>query len=224
MLMKAIEMNLMSVNLGQERILQRKDRTEQTGIFKFPTDESVKVTRLGLEGDVIVSKKHHGGPDQAVYVYGIGDYEWWSKELGKDIAPGTFGENLTVGGLESRHFNIGDFLHIDEVILQVTAPRIPCNTFAARMDDPRWVKRFRHAERPGLYCRVVREGFVIKGEPVSMKRYEGPRISIPEMFRDYYEKDKSEETLRRHLNAPIAIRDRRALEEELQKLLSQAEP
>ena len=105
--------------------------------------------------------------------------------------------------------------------LQVTAPRIPCGTFAARVDEPGWVKRFRHAERPGLYCRVVKEGFVRVGDPVSMERYAGETISIPEMFRDYYDNDKSEETLRRHLNAPIAIRARRALEKELQKLLAE---
>jgi MOSC domain-containing protein YiiM len=66
-------MNLLSVNIGQERTLQRKDRVEKTGIFKFPADGPVKVTKLGLEGDVIVSKKHHGGPDQAIYVYGGAD-------------------------------------------------------------------------------------------------------------------------------------------------------
>ena len=216
-------MNLISVNLGQERILQRNGRTERTGIFKFPTDESVRVTKLGLEGDVIVSKKHHGGPDQAVYVYGTGDYAWWSMELGKDIAPGTFGENLTIGELESAQFNIGDYLHIDKVTLQVTAPRISCKTFAGRMEDPQWVKRFRHAERPGLYCRVIREGFVKTGDPVLMERYGGDTISIPEMFGDYYQKNKSEETLRRHLNAPIAVRARRDLEKELQQLLSRVD-
>jgi len=213
-------MNLISANLGQERIRQRKDRIERTGIFKLPTDEPVRVTKLGLEGDVIISKKHHGGPDQAVYVYGAGDYEWWSKELGKAIAPGTFGENLTVSELESVQFNIGDYLHIDEVTLQVTAPRIPCKTFAGRMDDPQWIKRFRHAERPGLYCRVIQEGFVKRGDPVSTERYGGDTISISDMFREYYEKNKSEETFRRHFKAPIAIRARRDLEKELQHLLS----
>lgn len=216
-------MNLISVNIGQDRILQRRDRTERTGIFKFPTDESVRVTRLGLEGDVIVSRKHHGGPDQAIYVYGAGDYEWWSKELGRDIAPGTFGENLTISELESAQFNIGDYLNIDEVTLQVTAPRIPCGTFAARMDDPQWVKRFRHAERPGLYCRVIKDGFVRTGDPVSMERYVDETISISEMFRDFYEKNKSEESLRRHLKAPIDIRTRRDLEKELQRLLAHSE-
>ena len=217
-------MNLISVNLGQERILQRNHRVERTGIFKFPTRGAVKVTKLGLEGDVIISKKHHGGPDQAVYVYGAADYEWWSKELEIEIAPGMFGENLTIGGLESAQFNIGDYIHIDDVTLQVTAPRIPCGTFATRMNDPQWVKRFRQAERPGLYCRVIHEGFVQTGDPVSIERYTGETISIPEMFRDYYEKDKSEETLRRHLRAPIAIRDRRDLEKELQRLLTATLP
>lgn len=217
-------MNLQSVNLGQERILQRKDRTERTGIFKLPTEEAVKVTNLGLEGDVIVSKKHHGGPDQAVYVYGGADYAWWSQELGKEIAPGTFGENLTIYDLESATFNIGDSLHIGDVTLQVTAPRIPCGTFAARMGDPQWVKRFRHAERPGLYCRVLQEGFVKAGDPVSVERYAGVTISILEMYRDFYKTPKTEESLQRQLKAPIAIRARRDIEKDLQKLLSSIQP
>src|SRR5215207_3807218 len=121
-------MNLISVNLGQERILQRKDRVERTGIFKFPTSEPAKVTALGLEGDVIVDQHDHGGPDQAVYVYGAADYEWWSQHLDKELPPGTFGENLTIGDLQSTQFHIGDYIHIGAVTLQVTAPRIPCST------------------------------------------------------------------------------------------------
>jgi len=211
-------MNLMSVNIGQERTLQRKDRVEKTGIFKFPADGPVKVTKLGLEGDVIVSKKHHGGPDQAIYVYGEADYQWWSRELGKEISPGTFGENLTISRLESAQFNIGDYLHIDNVTLQVTAPRIPCGTFAARMDALQWVQRFRRAERPGLYCRVIRENFVQAGVPVSLESYTGETISIVEMFRKYYDRAKSLETIQRHLNAPIAVRARRDIEKERKRL------
>lgn len=213
-------MKLISVNIGWERKLERRDRVEKTGIFKFPTKDAVWVTKLGLQGDVIVSKKHHGGPDQAVYIYGETDYEWWSRELGREIPPGTFGENLTVGELESAQFNIGDYLHIKDVILQVTAPRIPCGTFATRMGDPQWVKKYRQAERPGLYCRVIREGFVIAGDTVSIERYADETISIIEMFRDYYDNDKSEATLHRHLRAPIAIRARRALEKELREISS----
>lgn len=213
-------MKLISVNLGHERILEHRDRVEKTGIFKIPTDVPVKITKLGLENDVIVSKEHHGGPDQAVYVYGTADYEWWSKELGKQLAPGTFGDNLTISELESASFNIGDYLHIGEVTLQVTAPRIPCNTFAACMDDPLWVKKFRNAERPGLYCRVLKEGFVKTGQDVSVENYADDTISVLQIYRDYYKRDKNRETLLQHLNAPIAIRARKDIEEDLQKLSS----
>src|SRR5215510_11105080 len=209
-------MNLISLNLGKEQTLQRKDRVEITGIFKIPTSASIWLSSLGFENDAIVSKKHHGGPDQAVYVYGGADYEWWSKELGKQIAPGTFGDNLTISDLESARFNIGDYLYIGEVALQVTAPRIPCSTFATRMEDPQWVKKFRHAERPGLYCRVLREGMIQSGDAVSVERYTGSTLFILQVFRDYYDKNKSVEALRLHLNAPIAIRDRITLERELQ--------
>ena len=216
-------LQLISVNLGEERILQRRDRIERTGIFKYPTLEPVRVTKLGMEGDVIASKKHHGGPDQAVYVYGRGDYEWWEHKLGRDLAPGTFGENLTIQALESITFNVGDYLHIGDVTLQVTAARIPCGTFASRMADPQWVKRFRQAERPGLYCRVLKEGFVKAGQTVTVDRYPDETISILEIFREYYNRNKSEESLRRHLAAPIAVRARRDLEKELRLLLSRLE-
>lgn len=212
-------MKIDSVNLGQERILQHKDRVERTGIFKSPAKGLVKVTKLGLEGDIIISKKHHGGPDQALYVYGGADYTWWSGRLEKEVSPGTFGDNLTISDLESAQFNVGDYINMGEVTLQVTAPRIPCATFAARMNDSQWVKKFRQAERPGLYCRVIQEGFVKAGDPVSIEKYTGETVSILEMFRDYYDRNKNETTLRRHLNAPIAIRARRDLEADLRKLL-----
>jgi len=211
-------MNLISVNVGQERTQLRKNYIETTGIYKIPIHEPVEIKSLGIEKDVICDKKSHGGPDQAIYVYGGADYEWWSQELGKEIYPGTFGENLTISELQSAQFNVGDYLHINDVILQVTAPRIPCGTFATRMDDPQWVKRFHHAERPGLYCRVIKEGFVKAGDIVSVERYPGETISILQMFRDYYDKDKSEETLHRHLKSPIAIRARRDIEKELTRL------
>lgn len=214
-------MNLISVNIGQKRTQQRKNFIETTGIYKLPVQEPVEIKSLGIEQDVICDKKSHGGPDQAIYVYGGADYAWWARGFRKEISPGTFGENLTISDLESAQLNIGDFIHVGDIALQVTAPRIPCWTFATRMDDPQWVKRFRHAERPGLYCRVIQEGFVKAGEPVSIERYTNETISLLEMFREYYNKNKSEETLQRHLKAPIAIRAHRDLEKELQMLLTQ---
>ena len=213
-------MRLISINIGKERTQQRNDYVETTGIYKMPVDVPVEIKSRGIEGDAICDKKNHGGPDQALYVYGSADYAWWSEEIGKELAPGTFGDNLTISDLESAQFNVGDYLHFGEVTLQITSPRIPCGTFATRMQDPQWVKKFRAAERPGLYCRVIKGGVIKAGDPVAVEKYTGETISILQMYRDHYEKSKSEESLRRHLNAPIDIRSRRDLEDELQKMVA----
>ena len=212
-------MKLLSVNIGKEGTVQRKGYLEKTGIFKIPTNDAVQISKLGLDGDLILSKKHHGGPDQAVYVYGDADYAWWRKELGIELGAGIFGENLTISELESATFSIGDILHLGEVILQVTAPRIPCKTFAARMEDAQFVKKFRYAERPGLYCRVLKEGVVQVGDSVSMEKYAEDTVTLLDCYRDVYETDMSEAAIRRFLAAPIAIRMRNEKEEQLAKAL-----
>jgi MOSC domain-containing protein YiiM len=213
---------LISVNIGNEQEIKAGKSSGKTGIYKRPTSQPVHVARLGLTDDAVVDKKNHGGPDQAIYVYGEDDYAWWAENLNQPLAPGTFGENLTIGGLQSALYSIGDRLQMGDVIIEITAPRIPCVTLAARMKDPTFVKRYRAAERPGFYCRVVQEGTVQAGLPVSITPYPGETITVLEMFRNFYKKDESEGNLRRYLNAPIAIRARRDMEKKLNKLLAQA--
>ncbi len=193
---------------------------ETTGIYKLATQEPVQIKSLGIQDDFICDLKNHGGPDQAIYIYSSPDYEWWSKKLGKELGPGTFGENLTISDLQSTEFNIGDRLHVGTTILEITAPRIPCGTLARRMGDPQFVKKYRYAEKPGLYCRVIQEGTVQVGDQVKIERYTCETISILQMFRDWYDNSKSEEMLRRGLRAPIAIRAREKMEKDLQKLLA----
>ncbi len=211
-------MKLLSVNIGKEETLVRPNKTEQTGIFKRPVSGPVQVTPLGIPGDFIGDKKHHGGPDQAIYIYGQGDYDWWQEELGRPLPPGTFGENLTISDLQSPPVRIGDYLHIGSVILQVTAPRIPCGTLAGAMKIPDFAKRFRFAERPGLYCRVIQPGALQAGDTVRLQPYAGPTVTILEAMRDHYEPDLTAESIRRFLDAPIASRMRAKKEEQLQSL------
>jgi MOSC domain-containing protein YiiM len=211
-------MQLISINIGHAHIIRNAKASGTTGIYKSPVDGPVEITALGLAGDVICDSANHGGVDQAVYVYGTSDYAWWSAELERDLAPGTFGENLTISELESARLYIGDRLHVGSIVLEVTAPRIPCATLAARMGDPTFVKRFRYAERPGLYCRVMQEGIARVGDRVRLERYAGETISAIEMFRDYYAADLDEVKIRRQLAAPIAVRARADLIEQLEKV------
>lgn len=213
---KGQSMQLISVNIGEAR--QTDNRTGTTGIYKFPTTDSVTINELGLQGDIVADKKHHGGVDQAVYVYGTMDYEWWSQELGKELEAGIFGENLTISDLESANLCIGDQLHIGDVTLQVTAPRIPCGTLANRMDDPQFVKKFAQSERYGAYCRVLQTGAVKTGDSVTFTEYDGERVSLTTIAGYYYSKAPTEADLRHALTLPIAIRFRDQCNQKLAKL------
>ena len=212
-------MQLLSINIGAARAVDPARPHDITGIYKEPVAGPVQVTRLGLPGDAIISTRHHGGPDQAVYVYGGADYAWWAGELGRELAPGTFGENLTIGDLESAPLVIGDRLHIGGVLLEVTAPRIPCDTFARRMGDPDFVARFRAAERPGCYCRVIHEGTIQVGDPVTLEPYAEEPVTIGEVFRDYYEREHSLKDIYRFLAAPLAERARETKQRQMRAAL-----
>lgn len=215
-------MQLISVNVGQERAIQNAKSSGVTGIYKQPTTAPIQINPLGLADDTICDTKNHGGVDQAVYVYGAPDYAWWSQRLGRDLAPGTFGENLTISELESATFTIGDRLRVGAVVLEVTGARIPCVTLAARMGDPQFVKRFARAERPGLYCRVITPGAVKASDPVSVEPFAGsPAITVLEGMRRFLHNDYDRETVIRFLAAPIDIRSRRFFEQMLAEMNQQ---
>ena len=213
-------MHVLSVNVGRERPMRGGKRSGRSAIFKGPVDAPVRVTRLGLAGDEISDTKNHGGVDQAVYLYGAPDYAWWSAELGRELGPGTFGENLTVSGLVSAEVRIGDRFSAGSTVLEVTAPRIPCVTLNARMQDSTFVRRFMRAERPGLYCRVLREGEVRAGDAVELERHDGVEVLAVEVFRDFFDPEPAEDVLRRQLAVPIAARARVHKQGQLERLLA----
>jgi MOSC domain-containing protein YiiM len=215
-------MKLTSLNLGTGQLIAVGERRIRTGIHKQPTLEPVQIGRLGLTGDEVSDEINHGGPDQAVYIYGLPDYDYWSEQLGTALEPATFGENLTVSGLESASLNIGDRLRVGTgglgVLLEVAASRIPCHVLAARMNDLGFVKKFRAAQRPGAYCRVIEIGEVRVNDAVTLEPFVGETVSLLEDFNLYYEANPSRASLERALNAPIAIRTRAELGQKLAKL------
>jgi MOSC domain-containing protein YiiM len=209
-------MRLVSVNVARPHDVVLNGRIHRTAIGKRPVTEPVAVRLLGLDGDEVGSPQHHGGPDQAVYVYTVEDYAWWSDELGRELEPGTFGENLTIAGLESASRCVGDRLRVgDEVVLEVTAPRIPCSTLAGRMGDPTFVRRFARALRPGLYVRVIETGSLRTGDAVVLDESGASELLVTELMSLHYERKAPAAALERALAAPVAERARRDLEERL---------
>ncbi|MEO1063464.1 MAG: MOSC domain-containing protein [Actinomycetota bacterium] len=201
-------MHVVAVRVGTPTEVRLGDRVERSGIVKEPVPEA-EITADGVVGDAVLTVEHHGGPDQAVYLYGADDYAWWG------IDEGRFGENLTLSTLGDGVPRIGDRYRIGEVVLEVTAPRIPCAKLAARVGEPGFVQRFADARRPGPYARVIHGGVVRPGDAVELDRADDGAVTIVDVQALHYDRSAPSEVIERVLAAPIAIRARDELERRL---------
>ena len=208
--------SLLSVNIGKPQPIP--GHKAQTGIFKQPVTGPVAIRPLEVEGDAILDRLHHGGRDQAVYLYFADDYDWWSTQLGQTITPGTFGENLTIDGVAGQAVAIGDRFAIGDVVLEVTYHRTPCMTLAARMGDNGFVRRFARALRPGAYCRVITPGMVEAGMSVIYRPFAGERVTVTELMALDGVRELDPAFMRRALATPIRDRTRVKYEERLNQL------
>lgn len=204
-------MQLLSINTGSPQTVHLGERAVVTGIDKTAVD-SVEIMATGLAGDTIADEKNHGGSDQAVYVYTGEDYAYWETELQRSLRPGMFGDNLTISGMGDGDVFVGDRLSVGDVVLEITAPRIPCAVFANQMAIADMVARFRRAERPGYYCRVVTPGTAATGDAVHRSPSPQPTVTVVEVYRLHYDRSASADRIRSALEAPVAERTRSELE------------
>jgi MOSC domain-containing protein YiiM len=175
-----------SVNVSAIRTIEIDGAEVTTGIFKLPVAGRVPLHGVNLAGDDQADRNAHGGPDQAVYAYAAEDYEWWSAEPGRVLAPGTFGENLTLRGIDVSGARIGERWRIGSTLLQVTAPRVPCFKLAHVMNDPRFVRDFARALLPGAYLRILEEGDIACGDSVEIVGRPSHELTIADMARIYF--------------------------------------
>jgi MOSC domain-containing protein YiiM len=86
-----------SVNVGRPRPVPWRGQTVVTAIWKAPVAGRVPVRGVSVDGDQQGNPEVHGGVDKAVYAYAGEDADWWGEQLGRGLAPGSFGENLAEG-------------------------------------------------------------------------------------------------------------------------------
>lgn len=157
---------VVSVNVGALRTVEHHGRTVTTGIFKVPVVGRVATHGDSVTGDHQADLKAHGGPERALYAYASEDLAWWSEQVGTEVVPGSMGENLTTQGIDVTNARVGERWRAGTVLVEVSAPRIPCFKLGIRMSDERFPQRFAQARRPGAYLRIAEHGELGAGDPV----------------------------------------------------------
>jgi MOSC domain-containing protein YiiM len=175
---------LLSVNVGRpQQVGVRRGRPVMSAIGKAPVEGLVKVAGVNVQGDDQADRTVHGGPDKAVYAYASEDEAWWAEQLGREVGPGAFGENLTLEGVDVSGAVIGERWRIGTVELQVCQPRLPCFKLGLKFEDPTMLKRFAQAERPGAYLRILVEGELGAGDRVDISDRPAHGVTIAQVSR-----------------------------------------
>ena len=185
--------HLLSLNVGRSEPNPVKGPVP-TGIAKQPV-ESAELRApgpkrgglgSGVVGDFVGDQRHHGGDRQAVYAYAREELDAWQERLGRDLPAGLFGENLTTVGLDVDAALVGERWRVgDDVLLEVTGPRIPCSTFAARMGERGWVRRFTEVGNTGAYLAVAAPGTIRVGDPIEVVSRPDHGIGVRLTFRAF---------------------------------------
>lgn len=173
-------MKIAGIAIGGIEEIPYRGKKVKTGIFKKPVSEPLFLNREGLEGDIQVDLKNHGGPDKAVYAYSLENLRYWSQLRNEpDYEPGHMGENLTLEGLDDHAVCIGDQFRIGAAVVEVTQPRVPCFKLGIRMQKPQFVGEFLTSGRTGFYLRVIQEGRIQTGDGVTQIHADALKVSIP---------------------------------------------
>ena len=189
---------IVSLNVGLPRRVVFNGQVVTTGIFKEPTDGHVMIRRLNLDGDKQADLTVHGGVDKAVYSYAAEHYDYWRGELpSMDLPWGMFGENFTTEGLLEDNVNIGDTLQVGSAKLMVTQPRMPCYKLGVRFGRMDIVRRFMASGRPGIYCKVLEEGEVVKGDKINIISKDKNNITVIDIVRMYNRDHRDIEIMKR---------------------------
>lgn len=195
-------MIIKSLNIGlpEKAIFYGKDIT--TGIGKRPVSEPARLGMLGFEGDGVADKKHHGGRDKAVCVYSTEHYRFWEEALGIELPPAPFGENFSVSDLYEEDICIGDIFQAGTALVQVSQPRQPCKTLAARYGRNDMVKLVVGSGRTGFYFRVLQEGVVKRGDVLTIRERDPHKITVSFANSIFHHDKKNCEAIKRILALP----------------------
>ena len=194
-------MKILSINISLPKKITFNKKILNTSIFKKPVYEKVNIRKAGIEGDKQADLKSHGGVNKAVYAYSYKHYKYWGELLKKDFSNdyGLIGENLTIDDFDEKEFFIGDELQISNVILKITQPRIPCYKLGIKMNKKDFVNFFINYGHLGMYMKVIKSGFIEKGDNIKLIRRNKDTMSIYEISKLIFNKNDNVEKMKKAL-------------------------
>lgn len=158
---------------------------KRSAIAKHPVLGPVRIGRLGLDGDLQVDKRHHGGPEMAVHIYPLAHHTFWRERIGDHPLlgdRGAFGGNLAIDRFDETQARIGERFQLGDALLEVSQPRMPCATIERRFQCKGMVAAILDSGRCGWYFRVIGEGDAMAGDRLEAISGTGADYTVRQAF------------------------------------------
>jgi len=194
-------MQIISTNIGKPTTITWRGKSILTGIYKKPTQEPIYLGKEDVKGDIVSDRQVHGGEYKACYIFSSEQYPYW-----QDLYPnldwdyGMLGENLTISGLDEKHIHVGDIYKIGSALVQITQPREPCYKFGVKFGTQKVLKQFIEHGYAGTYLRVLKEGYVKKGDEFEIVEKALNSLTVYQFFNLLFTKTKDQELLQLVIN------------------------
>ena len=194
-------MKVISTNIGKATTFLWNGQEEQTGIFKYPTDEALFLGKMEVLKDTVIDREHHAGINKACYLFASDHYPYW-RHLYPELEWnwGMFGENITLEGLDESTIRIGDIYNIGSALVQVSQPREPCYKLGVRFSNAKILKQFIDYGYSGTYVRILEEGFVKKEDQLILVEKSKNSLTVKECFQIILSKEKDPIILQKAIN------------------------
>jgi MOSC domain-containing protein YiiM len=190
----------------------------ESGIDKRIVSGPQRVEAVGLQGDAQADLRVHGGVDKAVHAYPWEHYDCW-RTLFPDNplfqAPGGFGENLSLEGLDERGICIADRWRAGNVLLEVSQGRQPCWKLNLRFGIVDMAFRVQQTLRTGWYFRVITPGELAAGDTLELVERPFSSHSVAEILALIRDGETDAGRLRPVLELPLTTSWRKLFEKRL---------
>ncbi len=210
--------DIISLNvLDKPELLISDHQSVKTAYRKKPVlQDTIDLGMTGFEGDMVADKKHHGGNDKAICCYNSDHFAKWKTDLGFDLGPAAFGENLTLTGENANETQvfIGDRYALGEAIVEVSEPRGPCYIIGIRYNYKKFPVHLQQTGLTGFYLRTIRPGRVSRTDKLIHLSSHPERISVMDVNYIRYHDPKNKRWLQR-------LADLEELTEEWREMFSQ---
>jgi MOSC domain-containing protein YiiM len=213
-------MKILSINVSEPQKVVFNGKELITSIYKKPVSNKVAVSSQGIEGDRQADLTVHGGYDKAVYAYSYAHYQIWSEKLNSNFTEyGLVGENLTIDDFNEEDINIGDQFKINECLLQVSQPRIPCYKIGIKLNSRDFPRMFSQSGLLGSYLRVIHDGEITPGDEIHKVHAEDNSMSIKDISNLLFVDVKNIELMKKALDIkPLTEEIKEKFRERLMKL------